>query len=119
MQLAFEERDDVTVVRVKEAKLTYPVLSAFFSEVRQRVEGGARKVVIDLSAVTYLDSASIGCLMDVHRLLQEQGGALRLSGLQPRVETMISMTGVHKIVPLHREEEEALAGFGVRGGPAR
>jgi anti-anti-sigma factor len=116
MQLAFEQRDEVTIVRVREAKLTYPILSSFFSEVRQQVEGGARKVVIDLSAVSYLDSASIGCLMDVHRLLQEKGGALRLSGLQPRVETMISMTGVHKIVPLHREEEEALAGFGVRGG---
>ena len=116
MQLAFEERSDVTIVRVKEAKLTYPVLASFFSEVRQKVEAGARKVVIDLGAVTYLDSASIGCLMDVHRLLQEKGGALRLSGLQPRVETMISMTGVHKIVPLHREEEDALAEFGVRRG---
>jgi hypothetical protein len=29
---------------------------------------------------------------------------------------MISMTGVHKIVPLHRDEEEALAGFGATGG---
>jgi len=117
MQLAFEERSDVTIVRVKEAKLTYPVLASFFAEVRQKVEAGARKVVIDLGAVTYLDSASIGCLMDVHRLLQDKGGALRLCGLQPRVETMISMTGVHKIVPLHREEEDALAEFGVgRGG---
>jgi anti-anti-sigma factor len=116
MQLAFEECSDVTVVRVKEARLTYPVLSSFFSEVRQRVDDGARKMVIDLGAVTYLDSASIGCLMDVHRLLQEKGGALRLSGLQPRVETMISMTGVHKIVPLHREEEDALAEFGVGRG---
>jgi anti-sigma B factor antagonist len=116
MQLAFEQRGEVMIVRVREAKLTYPILSSFFSEVRQQVEGGARKVVIDLSSVSYLDSASIGCLMDVHRLLQEKGGALRLSGLQPRVETMISMTGVHKIVPLHREEEDALAGFGVRGG---
>ena len=116
MQLAFEERGDVTIVRVQEARLTYPVLSAFFAEVKQRVEGGARKLVIDLGAVGYLDSASIGCVMDVHRLLQERGGALRLSGLQPRVETMISMTGVHKIVPLHREEEDALAEFGVRRG---
>ena len=116
MQLAFEEKGDVTVVRVQEAKLTYPVLSSFFSEVRQRVEGGARQVLIDLGAVSYLDSASIGCLMDVHRLLQEKGGALRLSGLQPRVETMISMTGVHKIVPLHRDEEDALAAFGARRG---
>ena len=49
MQLAFEEKGDVTVVRVQEAKLTYPVLSSFFSEVRQRVEGGARQVLIDLA----------------------------------------------------------------------
>jgi hypothetical protein len=28
------------------------------------------------------------------------------------------MTGVHKIVPLHRDEEDALAAFGEpRGGP--
>jgi anti-anti-sigma factor len=119
MQLAFEEKGDVTVVRVQEAKLTYPVLSTFFSEVRQRVEGGSRKVLIDLARVGYLDSASIGCLMDVHRLLQEQGGALRLSGLQPRVETMISMTGVHKIVALHREEQDALAAFSAPGGGGR
>jgi anti-anti-sigma factor len=95
------------------------VLASFFSEVRQKVEGGARQVLIDLGAVGYLDSASIGCLMDVHRLLQEKGGTLRLSGLQPRVETMISMTGVHKIVPLHRAEEEALAAFGSRRGGGR
>jgi anti-anti-sigma factor len=119
MQLAFEEKGDVTVVRVQEAKLTYPVLSSFFSEVRQRIEGGARRVLIDLAAVSYLDSASIGCLMDVHRLLQERGGTLRLSGLQPRVETMISMTGVHKIVPLHREEREAIAAFSAPGGSER
>ena len=119
MQLAFDSRGDVTVVRVKEAKLTYPVLSSFFSEVRQKVDEGARKVVIDLAAVSYLDSASIGCLMDVHRLLREKGGELRLSGLQPRVETMISMTGVHKIVPLHRDEEDALAAFGAAPGASR
>jgi anti-anti-sigma factor len=119
MQLAFEDKGDVTIVRVQEAKLTYPVLSAFFSEVRQRVEAGARRMVMDLGAVSYLDSASIGCLMDVHRLLQERGGMLRLAGLQPRVETMISMTGVHKIVPLHRDEEDALAAFGAAPGGDR
>jgi anti-anti-sigma factor len=112
MQLAVEERGDVRIVRVKEAKLTYPVLSSFFSEVRQLVEGGARKVVIDLEAVTYIDSASIGCLMDIHRLLQEKTGAVKLAALQPRVETMISMTGVNKIIDIRREVAEALTAFG-------
>ena len=111
MQLSLEQSGDVRIVRVKEAKLTYPVLSSFFAEVRQLVDDGARKVVIDLGAVSYIDSASIGCLMDIHRLLKDRGGAVRLSGLQPRVETMLSMTGVHKIVDIHREEAEALSAF--------
>jgi len=109
--LAVESKGDVQIVRVQEAKLTYPTLSSFFSEVRQLVEAGARKVVVDLQGVSYIDSAAIGCLMDIHRLLQDKDGALRLSGLQPRVETMISMTGVHKIIELHRDEAGALDSF--------
>lgn len=116
MQLEVEAKGDVRVVRVKEAKLTYPVLAGFFGEVRQLVEGGALKLVIDLQAVSYIDSASIGCLMDIHRLLQDKAGSVRLSGLQPRVETMLSMTGVHKIISIHREEAEALKAFGSRKG---
>jgi len=108
MELGVEEKGAVRIVRVKETKLTYPVLSAFFAAVRQEIEGGARKLVIDLTPVTYIDSASIGCLMDVHRLLQERTGALALSGLQPRVETMISMTGVHKIIEVHPTEDSAV-----------
>lgn len=111
MQLRVEKSGDVQIIRVQEAKLTYPILSSFFAEVRQLVESGASRLVIDLEAVSYIDSASIGCLMDVHRLLQERSGVLRLCGLQPRVETMLSMTGVHKIIDIHRAEPEALAAF--------
>ena len=64
-------------------------------------EPDKQPVLIDLGAVSYIDSASIGCLMDIHRLLQDKAGAVKLSGLQPRVETMISMTGVHKIIDIH------------------
>ena len=116
MQLVVEEREDLRIVRVQEAKLTYPVLSTFFAEVRQLVETGTLKLLIDLGAVSYIDSASIGCLMDIHRLLQDRSGALKLSGLQPRVETMLSMTGVHKIIEIHREEQTALEAFGA--GPS-
>jgi len=118
MDLAVEESGDVRIVRVRESKLTYPVLSSFFAGVRQVIDEGARKVLIDLQSVSYIDSASIGCLMDIHRLLHDKSGSVKLSGLQPRVETMISMTGVHKIIEIHREEAEALDAFQARRGPA-
>lgn len=111
MDLSIEERGPVRIVRVRDAKLTYPVLAVFFTSISKLVEGGARKILIDLSSVSYIDSASIGCLMDLHRLLREKEGVMRLSGLQSRVETMLSMTGVHKIVDIHRDEESALAAF--------
>jgi anti-anti-sigma factor len=112
MQLSVEQSDDVRIVRVKEARLTYPVLSAFFAEVRQIVDDGTCKLVIDLDAVTYIDSAAIGCLMDIYRLFKDRDGAVKLSGLQPRVKTILFMTGVQRIVDVHGEEAEALAAFG-------
>ena len=111
MQLQVEERGDIRIVRVQVAKLTYPTLQPFFAEAQKLVEGGTRKLVIDLQSVTYVDSASIGCFMDIYRLIHEKGGAVKLSGVQPRVETMISMTGVHKLIDIHREEAAALEAF--------
>jgi anti-anti-sigma factor len=118
VQLSVEDKENVRIVRIQETKLTYPVLSAFFAEVRQIVEGGGQWLVIDLKNVSYIDSASIGCLMDIHRMVQERDGALRLSSLQPRVETMISMTGVHKIIGVHKDPDEALQAFRQESGGA-
>ncbi|PYQ47741.1 MAG: hypothetical protein DMF78_22935 [Acidobacteria bacterium] len=98
MHLAVEQSGDASVVSVKQAKLTYPVLAPFLAEVRAIVEDGAREVVIDLEAVTYIDSATIGCLVEIHRLLEDLGGTVTLYGLHRRVETMLSMTGVRQFL---------------------
>jgi anti-anti-sigma factor len=111
MPLSLERRGDALIVRVNEAKLTYPVLASFFADVRALVHEGARKVVIDLKAVSYIDSATIGCLVEVYRLLEDHGGAVKLSGLQRRVQTMLTMTGVHQVVDICRDEAEALDAF--------
>ena len=90
-----------------------PTVTAALNDV---IDKKPEQLVVDLYDVSYIDSASIGCLMDIHRLLQDKAGAVKLSGLQPRVETMISMTGVHKIIDIHRDESEALAAFQTRKG---
>lgn len=113
MDLSVEHKSDVRIVRVKETKLTYPVLSSFFAEMRRIVDGGARKVVIDLEAVRFIDSPSIGCLLDIHRLLEDREGAVKLSGLQPRVQTMLFISGLQRVLGIQPGTMEALALFGV------
>jgi len=111
LDLSVEMAGDAVVVHVRTAKLTYPVLSAFFDDVRAILEEGTRYLVLDLEAVTYIDSATIGCLVEIHRLVADLGGALRLSGLRPRVHGMLSMTGVDRFLEIHGDAAEALASF--------
>jgi anti-anti-sigma factor len=112
MNVETESRGDVRIVRVREERLIYPMLGSFFAEVSKLIEAGARKVVLDLSAVAYIDSASVGCLMDIYRSMSEKSGAIRLLGLQERVETMVSMTGLHNFMELYRDESAAVDSFG-------
>jgi anti-sigma B factor antagonist len=111
LDLSVEPSGEASIVRVHTAKLTYPVLSSFFDEVRAILEDGSRKLVLDLEAVSYIDSATIGCLVEIHRLVADLGGALRLSGLQRRVHSMLSMTGVDRFLEIYDDAAEALASF--------
>jgi anti-sigma B factor antagonist len=112
MKLSTDRRDDVAIVRVSESRMMYPLLPEFSNAVTSLIGSGSRKVLIDLSAVGYLDSATIGCLMDLYRQISAVGGALKLAGVQKRVETMLTMTGAHNFIELHQDEAGALASFG-------
>jgi anti-sigma B factor antagonist len=113
MNLTTEQTGAVAVVRVGEPRLMYPILSDFSSAVTTLIAGGTRHIVIDLTPVTYVDSATIGCLMDLYRQVRGAGGQLKLSGVQKRVETMLTMTGAQNFIEIHADEPSAVRSFGV------
>ena len=112
MNVTTEQSGRVSIVRVGETRLMYPILSDFSSAVTGLVAGGHRDILIDLSPVTYVDSATIGCLMDLYRQATAAGGALKLSGVQKRVETMLTMTGAQNFLEIHADEPSAMKSFG-------
>jgi anti-anti-sigma factor len=112
MNITTADINGVAVVRTNEAKLTYPLLTDFVNAVTGLIGGGQKRILIDLSNVNYVDSATIGCLMDLYRQASAAGGALKLAGVQKRVETMLTMTGAHNFLEVHADEPTALASFG-------
>ena len=56
--------------------------------------------------------ATIGCLMDLYRQASAAGGALKLAGVQKRVETMLTMTGAQNFIEVHPDEPTAVKSFG-------
>ena len=90
------------VLRVKKEKLTFPFLRGFYESSSALIESGVRKLIIDLSDVTYIDTASLGCLMDVCRTMSSVNGEVKLIGLQERVRALATLAGMTR----HMEEPE-------------
>ena len=112
MNLTTDRTQGVSIVRVHEARLMYPLLSEFANTITGLLAAGERKVLLDLSTVTYVDSATIGCLMDLYRQASAAGGTLKLASVQKRVETMLTMTGAQNFLEIHADEPSAMRSFG-------
>jgi anti-anti-sigma factor len=112
MKVTNDQAGGVSIVRVSETRLMYPMLADFSSTVAGLVAAGKREILIDLSPVTYVDSATIGCLMDLYRQVNSAGGHLKLSGVQKRVETMLTLTGAQNFIEIHADEPTAVKSFG-------
>ncbi|MEW6322891.1 MAG: STAS domain-containing protein [Acidobacteriota bacterium] len=112
MNFTTERTSGVSIVRIGESRLMYPLLADFSGAVAALLAAGDRKVLVDLSQVTYVDSATIGCLMDLYRQTTAAGGRLKLAGVQKRVETMLTMTGAHNFLEMHPDEASAISSFG-------
>ncbi len=112
MNLTTDRVDGIAIVRVGEARLMYPLLSEFSSTVTALIAAGERKILIDLTTVNYVDSATIGCLMDLYRQTSAAGGRIKLSGVNKRVETMLTMTGAHNFLDIYADQASAVKSFG-------
>lgn len=92
------------LLRVTTRELTSRCLRPFYESASALADSGVRELVIDLSDVTYMDSASLGCLMDICRVMSEHNGVVKLVGLQDRVQTLASMAGLTRFIGIPGED---------------
>ncbi len=67
-----------------------------------------RRLVLDLSNVSYIDSSGVGTLVDAQRRLSRDGGKVVLAGLTPRVRGVLEITGLDQFFAIAANVQEAL-----------
>jgi anti-sigma B factor antagonist len=84
-------------------------------ELKQQVidalDGGGRKFVVDFSRTGYIDSSGLGVLVSLSKKIREQGGDLRLAGLNEDLQTLFELTKLDTLFAITRTTQEALAAF--------
>jgi anti-anti-sigma factor len=111
MNVTSEQSGDIVVVHAGPARLMHPSVAEFSTLVMGELAKGSRKIVINLGSVEYLDSAAIGCLMDLYRQSTVAGATLKLAGVQRRVATMLTLTGADQFMEIHPDAAEAIRSF--------
>ena len=76
-------------------------------EVLQR----ARKLVLDLSGVSSMDSAGIGELALLQTWAQGQNVDLKCAGANSLVSTLLELTNLDSVLEVHPSVDAALASF--------
>lgn len=71
--------------------------------------GSNRNILVDMSGVTFVASIGIRTLVLGAKTVQRRGGRLLLVSPQAEVEQVLEMTGVLDLLPIMRDEAEAMA----------
>jgi anti-sigma B factor antagonist len=72
------------------------------------LESGVSSVVVDLTAVAFLDSTGLGALVEARAATSEAGGSLPLVCNQQRILKLFTITGLDGVFAIHPTVDEAV-----------
>ncbi|MCG6962678.1 MAG: STAS domain-containing protein [Acidobacteria bacterium] len=105
-----EQRGDVTVV-VAGSELNAHNAPEAKTTLRGLVNSGRVKLIIDLSALSFIDSAGLGALLTAFKTAGAAGGQLVLCGLSQPVKSIFELTRLDRVFPIFDTQEEAVGSF--------
>ena len=106
-----EQRHNDVVVCLPEGEINInnsPQLRKAFDDIIKRNE---KKILVDFSKVSYIDSSGLATLIEMHQRLKKIGGKLRFSGMDQKVKNVFEITKLHKLFEIFDTQETALRDF--------
>jgi len=113
MKITVKEQDSYAVLEI-EGSLSVDNRNYFEKYLNQFCESG-KNVVIDLSRVTYIDSASLGAILLYHALYQKNSLFFIAANVNDSIYQMFILTGMPKKIKMMNTVAEA-ADFIGKGG---
>jgi anti-sigma B factor antagonist len=119
--MRFEEYrvGDVLVAKVLESRIVAEVAPRFKAQLLQYIGTGNREIVLDMAAVTFIDSSGLGALVSILKAMGRDGD-LVLCGTTGTVISMFRLTRMDKVFRMFGTTDEAVTALtcgGVSGEP--
>ncbi|HEX8156410.1 MAG TPA: STAS domain-containing protein [Solirubrobacteraceae bacterium] len=104
-----DEERHVLSVRGEIDLFTAPELKQVLAE---SIEAGRIRIIIDLTATTFLDSTALGVLIGAVKRLRSRSGALAIVNTDENIAKTFEITGLDQIFTILPTREEAVEAVG-------
>ena len=102
---------DVTVVDVAGRITLGEGSSTLRDALRDLLTKGQKKLLLNLGEVSYIDSSGIGELVSAFTTVTNQGGQLKLLGVNKRIKDLLQITKLYTVFEVQDEESTAVRSF--------
>ena len=82
---------------------------ALHGQLLEAANGGAGRVVLDMSQMTFADCSVLGALLEVRNRIMADGGTLTLAGAQRTVMRVFEVTGLHETFAMRHDVQAVVA----------
>ena len=111
MHVEARKAGDVVILELQ-GKLTAGLGDQILRETLDEVLGeGYKKILLDLSQVSFMDSAGVGELVAGLRTARNVGGRVKILNASERVQETLYIARLLPIFEIYEKESEALADF--------
>ncbi|MBF0119522.1 MAG: STAS domain-containing protein [Desulfobacterales bacterium] len=110
MELKIEEIKDVVVAKPCVKVIDSDNAKSFKTSLSDVIANN-KKIVLDLSGVTFIDSSGCGTILACLRKLSANDGDLKVFGLQKPVRTLFELVRLHNILDIFENKEDAITSF--------
>ena len=110
MQLAYEKRGRVIIVKPLEKRMDVSTTDDFKKQMETFIKEGQVLFVLDLSKVDFVDSSGVGAIIACLRMLGGKGD-LVIAGVCEEVMNLFKLTRMDRVFQIFSSSDEALTGF--------
>lgn len=97
MNYTIERRDGFVIFAVKNTNLDSSLSAQFKAEILIVAQPNIKALILDISAVEYIDSSGLGAMLLAHRQLASHSIPVALVGVQEAVDKMLSISHLKDI----------------------
>ncbi len=108
MNLKVEKFDNYTLIQVLAEKLDTNLAPVLKSELVLTAGKGEKNIILDMAKTEYCDSSGLSAILIANRLCKSAKGHFVLTGLQPAVERLVSISQLDTVLNITANVEESV-----------